>query len=74
MSLKNSVVARLRQVSGEWVPGLKESIGGQIDAVRARFDQLNRSLASKALPEGRRERVRDLVLEQKARVAGQKRK
>lgn len=74
MSLKSTVVARFRQVSGEWVPDLKESIGGRIEEIRARFDQLNRSLASKALPEGRRERVRDLVLEQKARVAGQKRK
>lgn len=74
MSLKNSVVARFRQVSEAWVPGLKESVGERVAEVRGLFDELNRSLASKALPEGRRERVCDLVLEQKSRLAAQGRK
>lgn len=74
MSLKDSVVEGIRRVSEDLVPGVKASVGGRIEELRTRFDEINCSLASKALPEGRRESVRNLILERKSALAVQKRK
>ncbi|SFM42961.1 hypothetical protein [Marinobacter zhejiangensis] len=74
MSLKDSLISRIRQVSDDWVPGVKSSLADRMEHIRTRMDALNCSLASKALPEGRRERVRDLVLDQKAMLAAGSRK
>lgn len=74
MSLKDSVVAGVRRVSEDLIPNMKASVGERIAELRTRVDEINCSLASKALPEGRRERVRNMVLDQKAALAAQKRK
>lgn len=74
MSFTESVVSGVRRLSEEIAPGVAGALGERVSKLRTRFDELNRSLASKALPECRRERVKNLVLEQKAAVASQRRR
>ncbi|MDX1754724.1 MAG: hypothetical protein R3175_01535 [Marinobacter sp.] len=74
MSLKEAVLSKVRHMSEDVVPGVKAALDERVERLRERIDEINCSLASKALPESRRERVRNLLLEKKAAVASQKRK
>ena len=49
----------------------KDSLRQKVTAIRRRLDQVNCSLADKALPGDRKLRVSELSLRQKARDAGQ---
>lgn len=74
MSLKETVLANVRRLSEEVIPGVKTALEERVGQIKERVDEINCSLASKALPEARRERVRTMLLEQKAAVASRKRK
>ncbi|MHA7853180.1 hypothetical protein [Marinobacter shengliensis] len=68
MSLKDNLVVRFEKVVGRLVPYLEESWRD----VRVKLDDLNRSLASQAIPNERRDKVSELALRQKGEQAGQK--
>ncbi|MGP9834290.1 hypothetical protein [Marinobacter sp. NSM] len=68
MSLKDKLVVRFEKVAGRLVPYLEESWRD----VRVKLDDLNRSLASQAIPGERRAKVSELALRQKGEQAGQK--
>ncbi|NMT64750.1 hypothetical protein [Marinobacter orientalis] len=72
MSLRDSLQQTLRRFSGEMLPDAFENAGHRIDRLRKHLDNLNCSLAEKALPEDRKARVSELSLDHKARQAGQK--
>lgn len=67
MSLKDSLWTRLETLTDEMTPRLLERWGD----VQRRLDELNCSLANRAVPEDRRSRVSELSLRQKAEQAGQ---
>lgn len=67
MSLKDSLWTRLEALTDEMTPRLLERWGD----VQRRLDELNCSLANRAVPEDRRSRVSELSLRQKAEQAGQ---
>jgi hypothetical protein len=69
MSLKDSLRNRLEKLTDEVVPQLRESWGD----LQKRLDDLNCSLANRAIPEERRSRVSELSLQEKAQQAGQNR-
>ncbi|TGN39887.1 hypothetical protein [Marinobacter confluentis] len=50
----------------------KEEAERRLAAIIERLDEFNRSLAEQALPDGRRRRVSELSLRNKALKAGQK--
>jgi len=70
MSLKESLQGKLIKITDDVLPHLQESLAD----IRKRLDKLNSSLASKAIPERRRTRVRELSIQEKAQQAGQGRK
>ena len=70
MSLKESLQGKLIKITDDVLPHLQESLAD----IRKRLDKLNSSLASKAIPERRRTRVRELSMQEKAEQAGQGRK
>lgn len=72
MSLKESLQQWAGKVSGELIPGAIEEVGRRREIIRERWDNLNRSLAERALPDSRRDNVSELSLRQKAMRAGQK--
>ncbi|MDC0663859.1 hypothetical protein [Marinobacter sp. SS21] len=74
MSLKETVLGNVRRLSEEVVPGILTAVDERVGQLKERIDEINCSLASRALPAARRERVKTLLLEQKAAVASQKRK
>lgn len=67
MPLKDSLRFRFEKLADDVVPRLLESWGD----VQKRLDDLNCSLADRAVPEHRRGRVSELSLQAKARQAGQ---
>ncbi|MBW7470405.1 hypothetical protein QQF73_06785 [Marinobacter sp. M216] len=67
MSFKDSLQGRLEKLADEVVPQLQ----GAWKDVRKRLDELNCSLANRAVPEHRRSKVSELSLRQKAEQAGQ---
>ncbi len=67
-----SVRAKLRQGIEKFSEGVVPGVVSGVQGVRQRLERLNRSLASKAIPEDRRQRVGELSLRQKAEQAGQK--
>lgn len=69
MSLKDDVVLRIERVAGKLTPYLEESWRD----VRAKLDDLNRSLADQAVPDERKATVSELALRSKAEQAGHKR-
>ncbi|AXS82452.1 MULTISPECIES: hypothetical protein [Marinobacter] len=69
MSLKDSLRHRLEKLTDDVVPQLLETWGD----LRKRLDDLNCSLANRAVPEDRRSRVSELSLQEKAKQAGQNR-
>lgn len=69
MSLKDDVVLRIEKIAGKVTPYLEESWRD----VRAKLDDLNRSLADQAIPGERRAQVSELSLRSKAEQAGHKR-
>ncbi|MBW4933737.1 hypothetical protein [Marinobacter sp. F4206] len=67
MSLKDSLQGRLEKLADEVVPQLL----GTWKDLQKRLDDLNCSLANRAVPEKRRSKVSELSLRQKAEQAGQ---
>lgn len=67
MSLKDSLRGRLQKLADGVVPQLQ----GTWKEVQKRLDELNCSLANRAVPEQRRSRVSELSLREKAEQAGQ---
>lgn len=67
MSLKDSLRGRLEKLADEVIPQLLGTWGD----VQKRLDDLNCSLANRAVPECRRSRVSELALRRKAEQAGQ---
>ncbi|MBW0146785.1 hypothetical protein [Marinobacter arenosus] len=67
MSFKDSIQGRLEKLAHEVVPQLLDTWKD----VQKRLDDLNCSLANRAVPEGRRSKVSELSLRQKAERAGQ---
>ncbi|MBU2955220.1 hypothetical protein [Marinobacter sp. F3R08] len=69
MAFKDSLRLRYERLADDVVPQLLESWG----KLQKRFDDLNCSLANRAVPEERRSRVSELSLQEKAYQAGQDR-
>ena len=69
MALKDSLRLRFEKLADDVVPQLLESWGD----LQKRLDDLNCSLADRAVPEDRRSRVSELSLQEKAQQAGQDR-
>ena len=69
MALKDSLRIRFEKLADGVVPQLVDSWGD----LQKRLDDFNCSLANRAVPEDRRDRVSELSLEEKARRAGQDR-
>ncbi|AOY87174.1 hypothetical protein BKP64_02675 [Marinobacter salinus] len=67
MSLKDSLQGRLEKLAEEMVPQLLDTWHD----VQKRLDDLNCSLAHRAVPERRRPNVSELALKHKAEQAGQ---
>ena len=67
MSLKDALQDRLDKLADEVVPQLLDTWKD----LRQRLDEVNCSLATRAVPEQRRSRVSELLLRQKAEQAGQ---
>ncbi len=67
MSLKESLQGKLIKITDELLPHLQENLAD----IRKRLDNLNSSLASRAIPEHRRSRVQELAIQEKAQQAGQ---
>ncbi|TNE94870.1 MAG: hypothetical protein EP328_10725 [Gammaproteobacteria bacterium] len=67
MKLKDVIQGRFEKVSEELLPQLLDTWGD----LQRRLDELNCSLANRAVPETRRSRVSELSLQQKASRAGQ---
>lgn len=67
MSFKDSIQGKLEKLADEVVPQLL----GTWKDVQKRLDDLNCSLANRAVPERRRSTVSELSLRQKAEQAGQ---
>lgn len=67
MSLKESLQGKLIKITDDVLPHLQESLAD----IRKRLDNLNSSLASRAIPEQRRSRVQELAIQEKAQQAGQ---
>ena len=68
MSLKDSLQGRLEKLAEEMVPQLLDTWRHD---VQKRLDDLNYSLAHRAVPEHRRPNVSELALKHKAEQAGQ---
>jgi len=69
MALKDSLKLRFEKLADDVVPQLLDSWGD----LQKRLDDLNCSLANRAVPEDRRSRVSELSLQEKAQQAGQDR-
>ncbi len=69
MTLKDSLKLRFEKLADDVVPQLLDSWGD----LQKRLDDLNCSLANRAVPEDRRSRVSELSLQEKAQQAGQDR-
>lgn len=69
MALKDSLRLRFEKLADDVVPQLLDGWGD----LQKRLDDLNCSLASRAVPEDRRSRVSELSLQEKAQLAGQDR-
>lgn len=69
MALKDSLRLRFEKLADDVVPQLLDSWGD----LQKRLDDLNCSLANRAVPEDRRSRVSELSLQEKAQQAGQNR-
>jgi hypothetical protein len=69
MALKDSLRLRFEKLADDVVPQLLDSWGD----LQKRLDDLNCSLANRAVPEDRRSRVSELSLQEKAQQAGQDR-
>ncbi|WP_372997037.1 hypothetical protein [Marinobacter sp.] len=69
MALKDSLRLRFEKLADDVVPQLLDSWGD----LQKRLDELNCSLANRAVPEDRRSRVSELSLQEKAQQAGQNR-
>ena len=67
MALKDSRKLRFEELADDVVPQLLDSWGD----LQKRLDDLNGSLANRAVPEDRRSRVSELSLQEKAQRAGQ---
>lgn len=74
MSLKDSLNRQLHRLSTDYVPAVVRSVEGRLERFRTSWDELNRSLASRALPDDRKSRVGRLALDHKASKAGQGRR
>ena len=69
MALKDFLRLRFEKLADDVVPQLLDSWGD----LQKRIDDLNCSLANRAVPENRRGRVSELSLQEKAQQAGQNR-
>lgn len=69
MALKDSLRLRFEKLADDVVPHLLDGWGD----LQKRLDDLNCSLANRAVPEERRSRVSELSLQEKAEQAGQDR-
>jgi hypothetical protein len=69
MTLKDTLRLRFEKLADDVVPQLLDSWGD----LQKRLDDLNCSLANRAMPEDRRSRVSELSLQEKAQQAGQDR-
>jgi hypothetical protein len=69
MALKDTLRLRFEKLADDVVPQLLDSWGD----LQKRLDDLNCSLANRAVPEDRRNRVSELSLQEKAQQAGQDR-
>ncbi|MCD1648096.1 hypothetical protein [Marinobacter adhaerens] len=69
MALKDTLRLRFEKLADDVVPQLLDSWGD----LQKRLDDLNCSLANRAVPEDRRSRVSELSLQEKAQQAGQDR-
>lgn len=70
MSFKDSLKGRFHKLTEELIPPLV----GTWKEVQYRLDELNCSLANRSVPEGRRSKVSELSLQEKAEQAGQGRR
>lgn len=73
MTLKDSIWLGFSRISNGWLPAARESADRKLMELRERLDEINCSLANKALPEDRRSRVCEMALHHKASVARQRR-
>ena len=69
MDLKNSLRLKIEKLADGVVPRVLD----RWDGLQKRLDDLNCSLANRAVPEDRRSRVSELSLQDKAQRAGQDR-
>ncbi|TYC58088.1 hypothetical protein FMN52_16255 [Marinobacter sp. BW6] len=69
MAFKDSLRLRFEKLADDVVPQLLDGWGD----LQKRLDDLNCSLANRAVPENRRSRVSELSLQEKAEQAGQDR-
>lgn len=67
MSFKDSLKGRFDKLTEDIMPPLVSSW----KEVQRRLDELNCSLANRSVPEGRRAKVSELSLQEKAQQAGQ---
>jgi len=70
MSLKDSLQGKLGKMTDDVLPQLQATWAD----IQRRLDNLNCSLANRAVPEQRRSRVQELSIQEKAEQAGQGRK
>ena len=71
MTFREALNRRFKRLSTEQVPAVMAAMEDRIQRLRASWDELNCSLAARALPEDRKGRVGRLALDQKASKAGQ---
>lgn len=72
MTLKDSIWLGISRISNGWLPAARENADRKLMGLRERLDEINCSLASKALPEDRRSRVSEMALHHKASLAGRR--
>ncbi len=71
MTFRETFNRRFQRLSTEYVPAVMAAMEERVQRLRTSWDELNRSLANRALPEDRKSRVGRLALDQKASRAGQ---
>lgn len=71
MTFREALNRRFQRLSTEHMPAVVAAVGDRVQRLRASWDELNCSLAARALPEDRKGRVGRLALDQKASKAGQ---
>lgn len=69
----SSRLSDLTRLSDKLAPSLRDAVNERIEDLQKRLDELNRSLADKAVPRDRKAKVDRMALSEKARQAVQER-